>query len=496
MFLGLLNILWFVSLLSGVLHAEVGIPTEDLPNESMKPSNSWENINFQRRLEIANTYTSETFNIVAVNIASEPVNQYFIPIPEDVFSTISMFNAGLKGRTTLLSTLVMPFAFETPQGDKVYYAIVEFPESIQPGEEIELIARLFYTKTGVPYPKQISMGDEQQLTVFTNRYPLSPYHSREAAFYVIGDQQMEELNPPEDDTLKGEASEVQGGWKQLLFGPWADVQPWTVSPVTVIYPHNLPIVDVKTLKRDIWVSHWASTLQVEEYYELMNNAAQLKDGFKRLDYYQQMQKNFFRGGPYIGTLSIPLPENSTDHYFTDKVGMVSTFRYGDNRLVLKPRFPIFGGWHYNFTIGWTLPLRQYLHSTEPSKSALDPEISADADTYILAVPMLDGPVDTIYDKAEISFILPEGIHLLDVSAPLQHVNASITPKFSYFDLQDGHVKVTFEFKNLISELGKGEIILKYQYSKTAFYRKPLSIAAYAFIALMGLFVFKSINLSV
>ena len=114
MFLRLLNILWFVSLLSGVLHAEVEIPVEDLPNESMKPSNSWENINFQRRLEIANTYTSETLNIVAVNIASEPVNQYFIPISEDVFSTISMFNAGLKGRTTLLSTLVMPFAFETP----------------------------------------------------------------------------------------------------------------------------------------------------------------------------------------------------------------------------------------------------------------------------------------------------------------------------------------------------------------------------------------------
>ena len=209
-----------------------------------------------------------------------------------------------------------------------------------------------------------------------------------------------------------------------------------------------------------------------------------------------MQKNFFRGGPYIGTLSIPLPENSTDHYFTDKVGMVSTFRYSDNRLVLKPRFPILVDGITILPSVRTLPLRQYLHSTEPAKSALDPEISADADTYILAVPMLDGPVDTIYDKAEISFILPEGIHLLDVSAPLQHVNASITPKFSYFDLQDGHVKVTFEFKNLISELGKGEIILKYQYSKTAFYRKPLSIAAYAFIALMGLFVFKSINLSV
>lgn len=98
-------------------------------------------------------------------------------------------------------------------------------------------------------------------------------------------------------------------------------------------------------------------------------------------------------------LDIPLHAGARDAYFIDEIGNVSTSRFRkDSRealLELKPRYPLFGGWNYTFTIGWN----------QDVASALKAQSSGH---YILKVPFLEGPVNTQYHKVHLRILLPEG----------------------------------------------------------------------------------------
>ena len=102
-------------------------------------------------------------------------------------------------------------------------------------------------------------------------------------------------------------------------------------------------------------------------------------------------------------LKVPLTVGSTDAYFTDDIGNVSTSHFRSSlreaNLELRPRYPVFGGWKYNFKIGWNNNLRGFLR-----------KLNSD-DTYVLKVPFFEGPKMSegiSYAKMELRFILPEG----------------------------------------------------------------------------------------
>ena len=182
------------------------------------------------------------------------------------------------------------------------------------------------------------------------------------------------------------------------FGPWENVPKLSHKErLAVVYSHNAPLNEVVNLKRDIWLSHWASTIQFEEYYELTNKAAKLTKGFSRLELMKQIQNQNIRETHFVTVLDMLLPDDATDHYFTDLVGLVSTSHAERDRFFIRPRFPLFGGWNYNFTIGWTNPLSDFLHIS-----------SGSSEKYVASVPLLNGPLDTVYDNVELSIFLPEG----------------------------------------------------------------------------------------
>ena len=91
-----------------------------------------------------------------------------------------------------------------------------------------------------------------------------------------------------------------------------------------------------------------------------------------------------------------------DAYYTDVVGNVSTSRFRTNKrealLEAKPRYPVFGGWKYPFTIGWNSDAKNFLRKTQ-------------AGGYVLNVPFMEGPKQAEgveYKEVNIQVLLPEG----------------------------------------------------------------------------------------
>ncbi|CAI4044287.1 hypothetical protein N7582_003150 [Saccharomyces uvarum] len=447
------------------------------------PPATWENVDYKRTVDVSNAYISETIEITVKNIADEPATEYFAAFENDIFNKISFFSAYLGDKASFLnSQLFVNSTTENSdeESNETRYGIIEFPNAVSPQEEVSFVIKNFYNTVGVPYPEHIGMSEEQHLLWETNKLPLSAYNTKKGSLRITGSSSFEEFHPPNDENLLGKAT-----GKFFEFGPWENVPKLSHKErLAVVYSHNAPLNEVVNLKRDIWLSHWASTIQFEEYYELTNKAAKLTKGFSRLELMKQIQNQNIRETHFVTVLDMLLPDDATDHYFTDLVGLVSTSHAERDHFFIRPRFPLFGGWNYNFTIGWTNPLSDFLHIS-----------SGSSEKYVASVPLLNGPLDTVYDNVELSIFLPEGAKIVDIDSPVPFTKVSVDTRKSYFDLNKGHVKLTFQYRNLITQVANGQVLIKYDYSKNSFFKKPLSIACYIFAALMGFFFLKTVNLS-
>lgn len=111
----------------------------------------------------------------------------------------------------------------------------------------------------------------------------------------------------------------------------------------------------------------------------------------------------------LPSMTLHLPPGIHSAYFLDLNGNVSTSRLrtvpsvpkgaSSNQysiLELKPRYPIMGGWNYNFTLGWDSPLRD--------------SAGYDGTTgkYVVGVPVQTLMPGAVVDEAEVKIIFPEG----------------------------------------------------------------------------------------
>jgi oligosaccharyltransferase complex subunit alpha (ribophorin I) len=117
------------------------------------------------------------------------------------------------------------------------------------------------------------------------------------------------------------------------------------------------------------------------------------------------------GATALSALTIVLPPSTHNPYYYDLVGNVSTSRFRSPRthsallpsqqnkrtpavLELQPRYPLMGGWNYSFTIGYDLPLGEFVRMRRGGR-------------YVAAVPFLTPIRDVAVDDARVEIRLPE-----------------------------------------------------------------------------------------
>ncbi len=165
----------------------------------------------------------------------------------------------------------------------------------------------------------------------------------------------------------------------------------------VHYENNSPFLRVNQLTRTIEVSHWGN-IAVEETIDLYHYGAQLKGPFSRFDYMKKQG-----GSSSVKSIHSLLPTLATDVYYRDEIGNISTsnLRTPSSKksaepldFELRPRFPLFGGWKTHYTVGYNLPVYQYLFNS--------------GSDYLLKMKLVDNLyADQLVESATVKIILPE-----------------------------------------------------------------------------------------
>lgn len=441
----------------------------------------WENVHYHRSVDLSKSYVRELCLVEAKNTGDTPQDTYIFRVNDGIDAVPEVATVG----GVLIDQRLALAVSEQEAG--VYS--VKFPFPVAPASSVEFEVFYAYTNTLVPLPEKIEMADRQMLLLKTNKLPYSDYRTSEYSLAFRGFSVGQELDlqpsTPVSPDLPHLSGHVDKDAQALTYGPQiVDVPPLSVSPMGLLYEHNKPVTRVVTLERSVWVpGSDVGVVQTEDYYELYNNGAQLKSGYSRVEWLKG-RFDMVRDHHALSRLEFPLGDRDPleNYYFTDKVGKVSSVLQVPGHVVFQPRFPLFGGWKYNFTMGWTNGIANFVRRV-------------DEDTYVAQFPLVSNLRDIYYDNVSVSVLLPENAEVIDVQSTVPSTS-SVGRELSYLDVADGHVKVTLHFRNLQDSHSASTVLVKYRYTAQSFWKKVGTIAAWVFTALASYYALGLLDLSV
>ena len=442
---------------------------------------AWENLRYTRTIDLSRSYVKETGLILVKNLQDSPSNEYYLTVGDGngFVTNISAISAALVDLDIPIEPeLVEPFVYK-----------LTLPVPVAPQCTLDIKVRFVYVDALQPLPGKIDLAEKQNLLLKLNKFAFSPYKTKDYTLSFGGITKGQEMeittaNLKASENVPDVRPEVQEN--TLQYGPVLEtLEPYTIQPMGLLYEHNRPLTSATNYNRSIWLpgSEVGSVL-IEEYYELTNKGAELLKGFLRVEWMKgkfEQSRNHFA----LSHLEYNAKELFDDYYVTDLVGQVSSHRKIANNLLIQPRFPIFGGWKYNFTLGYHGKLGDYVH-----------KVNDEPDTYVAKIPLLNTLRDATYGDVYLSFYLPENAEFIDFSSPIAAESLDLGNERSYLDVSDGHVKVTLHYKNLFDDLSHLDVFIKYRYTKTNYWWKVIKIAGFVFIGLTSYFLLSLIDISI
>lgn len=435
---------------------------------TFKPPQVFKNANLVHVISLEKNSAKETINVVVENDSKEPQDEYYLP-----FTSVQMEHLGgleVKDRkdASLAGFDVHAVEFD-PLSDIQYYRI-RLPTPLPPKAQQTLGISFHQLQALSPLPAAIDQSEKQYLVYSFSAYCPSAYPTLKQKTEV----KLPSSDIPDYTKMAGSGDVKEFPQKQgtkLTYGPFAELPAGAVSPARVRYEFTKPVTHVSHLERDIEVSHWGGNIAFEERYTLYNHGANLSNLFNRVKW---AQAQYFNPQTWaLKELKFPLRVGSTEAYFTDIIGNVSTSRFRSNNreasLEIKPRYPVFGGWKYPFTVGWNANAKNFLRQLS-------------ADNYILNVPFLEGPKQPEgvgYEQIEVRIVLPEGAEKVQFHTTIPQSSITdyiVDQQRTYLDTI-GRTVLTIKARNLPDEFRDRELIVTYEYTLMDSLRKPLVIFA-------------------
>ncbi|GFZ10552.1 ribophorin I [Actinidia rufa] len=382
------------------------------------------------------------------NIGSDPVSEVLLPFPDHQAKNLAYLAATTnegKGKTKGFTTS-LPVEVVHPKGmpPALTWYSVTLPKGLGQGESLTLDVLAVFTHALRPFPEKIPQDQPQRVAFQDSAYYLSPY--------IVKVQLLSVKLPPGtklESHTKLEKTEVSGS--EIKYGPYENHLSFSFSPIVVHFENNQPFAVAQELVREIEISHWGN-VQVTEHYNLIHGGSQLMGEFSRLEYQARPQ---IRGASAFRHLVAKLPPRAHSVYYRDEIGNISTSHlWGDSRktqLEIEPRYPMFGGWKTAFTIGYGLPLKDFLFQSEGKR--------------FLNISFGSPIKDLVIDCLIVKVVLPEGSKDVSGSVPFP-VKQWHETKFSHLDMV-GRPVVVLEKMNVVQEHNQ-QFQVYYKFNNIAF----------------------------
>ncbi|ORZ36598.1 Ribophorin I-domain-containing protein [Catenaria anguillulae PL171] len=242
-------------------------------------------------------------------------------------------------------------------------------------------------------------------------------------------------------------------------------------------------------KREVWVRMFGASIEVEEHVKVTHDGARLNGHFSRLQYMQSYMQ--LSETTIIPRFPVPIPRTAREIYFKDEIGNVSTSRTytlpgtRQRLLELQPRFPLVGGWTYNWFHGYAMDGAEAVSTLADGRSQV-------------RVPIVQGIPTVAIRDLEFKLVLPEGAHDVRVEdagtgKPLDDWAMDMT--YYYFDTT-GRPTVVIRRTNVVGEEAWEEVNVSYVLHPLRRLQKPLAATSFVVLLVAGIVALAGLDLSI
>uniref|UniRef100_A0A0D6R1Y4 Dolichyl-diphosphooligosaccharide--protein glycosyltransferase subunit 1 n=1 Tax=Araucaria cunninghamii TaxID=56994 RepID=A0A0D6R1Y4_ARACU len=385
-----------------------------------------------RKIDLTSHIVRVVMSLKVENTGSTRASDVIVAFPPGQVDNLAYLRASAaegRGKNKVTVPLTAnPFQSEdVPSGAALFSIALLKP--LNKGETVTIEVLSVFTHSLMPLPEEITQAQSQLVIYRDSAYVLSPYPVK------LQSTTVKTPSPRIESYTKVDPTKVVDA--EIKYGPYENLPAFSFSSFIVHFENNQPFAVVKELVREIEISHWGN-VQITEHYHLVHGGARLKAGFSRIEY--QARPNI-RGASSFKSLVARLPPRAHSVYYRDEIGNISTSHLkSDTRkteLEIEPRYPMFGGWQATFTIGYGLPLQDFLFQAADGRRYLN---------LTFASPFND----VVIDKLIVKVALPEGSKDPHVSIPISSVDQQQETKYSYLDTV-GRTVVVLSKKNVIPE---------------------------------------------
>ncbi|MED6179647.1 Dolichyl-diphosphooligosaccharide--protein glycosyltransferase subunit 1A [Stylosanthes scabra] len=429
-----------------------------------------------RRIDLTSQIVRIATSLKVENVGSNPASEILLSFPENQAKHLAYLTVTLnegKGKGKASSGAGLPVEVVDPKDvpDSLTFYSVSLPKGLGKGESLLLDVLAVFTHTLEPFPEKISQADIQLLLYQDTAHYLSPYK------VVVQSLTVKFPEARVESYTKLEGTKLSGS--ELKYGPFHNIPPFSYLPIIIHFENNQPFAVAEELVREIEISHWGN-VQVTEHYNLFHGGAKSKGEFSRLDY---QARPYVRGASAFRRLVARLPPRAHSVYYRDEIGNISTSSlWGDSKkteLEIEPRYPLFGGWKTAFTIGYGLPLRDFLFELDGKRFL----------NFSFGSPINELVIDTLIVKV----VLPEGSKFISASAPFP-VKQWQETKFSHLDLV-GRPVVVLEKNNVVPEHNE-YFQVYYKFNSLSMLREPLMLIFGFFSLFVACIVYMHADMSI
>ncbi|KAJ0255942.1 Dolichyl-diphosphooligosaccharide--protein glycosyltransferase subunit 1A [Hirschfeldia incana] len=429
----------------------------------------------ERRIDVTSQIARVTKTLKVVNSGSESVSEFTLTFPKFLgnnLAYLSVSHSEGKGKSKRsLANLSVEEAHPKGMPDSVSFYSVSLPKPLSKGDTLTLEVVAAFTNVLQPFPEKISQRDIHLVMLQESAQYLSPYAVESQSLTI------KLPNARIESYTKLENTKVQGS--EIKYGPYKNLAQYSYAPIVVHFESKAAFAVAEKLVREIEVSHWGN-VQVTEHYNLVHRGAQLKGEFSRLEYQNRPNP---QGVSAFRHLLARLPPRAHSIYYRDDIGNISTSQMQSDskktELLIEPRFPLFGGWKTFFTIGYGLPLSDFLFASE-GKRFLDISFGS---------PMLD----LVTEKLIVQVVLPEGSKDISVTTPFA-IKQSHEIKYSHLDIA-GRPVVVLEKDNVVPDHNQN-IQVYYKFSNINLLSEPLMLITGFFVLFITCIIYTRADFSI
>lgn len=388
-----------------------------------------------RKVDLSSHNVRIVTNLKIENGGTAPVSEVLFALPSNMASSLAFIGASAyegkaKNKATPINLAVKLTESEAMAAEGAAMFSIVLNKPLKPSESTLVDVYAVFTHLLNPFPAEITQADVQLVLYHDSAYVFSPYSVKvQTASFKLP------LNPHVVSYTK--VNPVKLADAELKYGPYENIPAFSSLPITVHYENNQPFAVVEELVREIELSNWGN-IYVTEKYHLTHGGARHKGGFSRLDF---QGRPAISGRASLRGLQARLPPRAHSVYYRDEIGNVSTSHLrldkDKTELLFEPRYPLLGGWHVTFTIGYGVPLQDFVFR------------SADGSRY-LKFPFGCPLHDVVVKNLIVKVVLPEGSKGPSVQVPFGGVHESHEVKYSYLD-SVGRTVVVLTKKNVVQE---------------------------------------------